>query len=406
MAKINIRKLKSKSVLDLLLKTDKRRKHSLYLASCYFSEDAAAAIINEIRKAVNLSNVIVYIDRKTALLVGKERLVDFCGMFDGLAVELYAVATSYLFHTKAYALVSFEGDDDVYCGSLVVGSANLTSNGMTGKNGNIESILDSQDLAVLTEFLDQTNSLNLIEIQEIDRFKKAEDFDFKYALIQEGCFIHKWNDSLDQYFLVRYHLNRKGRDKLENKDLSEIGFNMDTATISKKYFNFEYEAPHLEGAENLTRNYGIETHLGYWIPKSALDQLFEKNQLDNFKNELQAQFIFQIEDIQRRVQDDLTYLKAEELIHVTDSDPVDLLKNKFDDLLKNEQKIMRIYSKYEVFSLPYDISQKENIVSLFRDMYHFVESKKRKNLVMKAFLDAISSVSLNSFRDKASKNII
>jgi len=66
MKKINIKSLKKKNLVGLLLKTDKRRYHCLYLASCYFTPDAAESVINDVRQSIYLSKVVVYIDRKIA----------------------------------------------------------------------------------------------------------------------------------------------------------------------------------------------------------------------------------------------------------------------------------------------------------------------------------------------------
>ena len=399
MRKINIKSSKKKSLVELLLKTDKRRYHCLYLASCYFTPDAAESVINYVRQSIYLSKVIVYIDRKTACCIGKDELTKLCRKFDSLSVELYAVDADCLFHTKAYALVSFDGNN-IHCGSLVVGSANLTGNGVINKYGNIESILDTQDIGLLDEFVAQMEKLKLLKIEEIDKFKSADSFNFRYALIQEGSFIHKWTDNLEQYLSVRYYLNENGRAKVANEAFTNAGFNMEAATISKRYFNFDYEPPHLENSENLTRNYGVETYLGYWIPNSALESLFEKDQFELFKHTLNQQLSAQMADIESSIQSDLLYLKSENVIQVTDSEPAELLKNKVKDLQTNELKLKRIFSKYEIFSLPFDISQKNKINELFEEMLSFIESRKKKNIAMKAFLGAISESSLEAFREQ------
>jgi len=304
-----------------------------------------------------------------------------------------------LFHTKAYALISFEGKN-IYRGSLVIGSANLTGNGVINKNGNIESIIDTQDIVLLDEFVSQMTKLKLLKIDEIDKFKSSNSFNFRYALIQEGSFIHKWTDNLEQYLSVRYYLNENGRTKVANESFTNAGFNMETATISKRYFNFDYEPPHLEGTENLTRNYGIETYLGYWIPNSALESLFEKDQFELFKSTLNKQLSAQMENIENSIQSDLVYLKSENVIQITDSEPVELLKSKVKDLQTNELKLKRIFSKYEIFSLPFDISQKKQIDELFEEMLSYIDSRKKKNIAMKAFLGAIRVSSLKAFREQ------
>ena len=119
---INIKIKKSRKFLELLLKgVDRRRKHDLYLASCYFSPDSAIKLISEIlNNNIKLESVFLYIDRRTALAVGKIKLQDVCNRFTDLNVQLFAVDSIGLFHTKAYAIISND-NDGIYRGSLIVG---------------------------------------------------------------------------------------------------------------------------------------------------------------------------------------------------------------------------------------------------------------------------------------------
>jgi hypothetical protein len=357
------------------------------------------------KELINLTEVKIYIDRKTACCIGKTELTKFNKSFKDIKVNLYAVETEYLFHTKAYAIISNNDDDSIVCGSLVIGSANLTGSGLTSKYGNIESLLDTQDNDCLTHFIEQILSLKLLTVEEIEKFKNADDFSFKYALLQEGCFIHKWLDNLGQYLSTRYQLNEKGKEKIGDETFRNAGFNIETATISKRYFRFEYEPPHLEDAENLTRNYGIETYLGHWIPNAALETLFEQNAFEEFKNNLKNEIELQIENIRKSIAQDLEYLKSEDIIQVTESNPIELFEKKVAELFENELKLKRIFSKYEIFNLPYDISQKENIEELFEEMVSLSESRSRKNIAMKAFLNALTKPSLDDFRDLINENI-
>jgi len=354
---------------------DKRRRHCLYLASCYFTPESAKSLINSMKSIKDIK------------------------------VNLYAVETEYLFHTKAYAIISNNDDYSIVCGSLVIGSANLTGSGLTSKYGNIESFLDTQDNDCLTHFIEQISSLKLLTVEDIEKFKNADDFSFKYALLKEGCFIHKWLDNLGQYLSTRYQLNEKGKEKIGDETFRNAGFNIETATISKRYFKFEYEPPHLEDAENLTRNYGIETYLGYWIPNAALETLFEQNAFEEFKNNLKNEIELQIENIKKCIAQDMKYLKSEDIIQVTESNPIELFEKKVTELFENELKLKRIFSKYEIFNLPYDISQKEDIEELFEEMVSLSESRSRKNVAMKAFLNALTKPSLDDFRDLLNENI-
>ena len=406
MNQINIKSSKESILIQLLSNIDKRRNYILYIASCYFNPNSARKLIKELRQRVNLSEVIIYIDRKTASVLGKDCLIKFCASFNDFEVNLYAVDTGYLFHTKAYALISYNNDDEIVSGSLVIGSANLTDSGLTAKNGNIESFLDSQDEELLQQFYLQLDELETLSIDEIDEFRDSDDFNFRYALLREGAFIHKWLDNLNQSLSVKHDLNELGRQCIDGDDIfGSIEFNVESATISKSYFNFDYNPPRLENAGHLTRNYGIETKLGYWIPQEALKSLFEKSGFEDFKRELKTQLTLGMEDIKQKINKDFEYLKNAKVIKNTDSNPAELFDNRVQVLLENDLKLKRIFSKYEIFDLPYDIQQKDEIETLFDEMLSFIESRLQKNITMWAFLDSIENVSIDNFRQSISDSL-
>lgn len=398
---LHIKSFKKSKLIDLLSKTgDKRRSHYLYLCSCYFSPESARALINEINNLIRISEAYIYIDRKSAVSLGGDYLTSFCNSFRNIDVKLYAIETEYLFHSKCYGLISFDENDDVYCGSLVIGSANLTGAGLTNRSGNIECLLDSQDNDLLQEFVEQTDEAHIVNIRDLEKFSSAEEYSFKYALLQEGLFIHKWNDNLGQYLSIRYKLNEKGKERIGDPTFEQAGFKIETATISKRYFIFHYEAPHLEDTENLTRNYGIETYLGYWFPHTTIENLLKEDEIEEFKNHLFNELERQTIEIKDKINQDLDFLKKEDIIEITETNPVDLFEKKVTDLKQNDLKLKRIFSKYELFYLPYDIRQKEEIEELFEEMIESCESRKRKNATMKAFLKSNSLFSIDTFREE------
>lgn len=406
-SQINISYLKLNKLVELLSKgNDKRYLHSLYLASCYFSADSASTLIKDISKLVRLQAVYIYIDRKTACTIGKDGLYAFIEKHAGYGLELYTVDANTLFHSKAYALISFDKESNINRGSLVIGSSNLTGAGLTDKSGNIECMLDSHNIDLLLEFLEQIKKLKTIPVDEIDNFRNADSLNFKYALLLEGNFIHKWMDNLGQYLSVRYQLNENGKNRIGDEIFREAGFNIETATISKRYFQFEYEPPHLENTENLVRNFGLETYLGYWIPNGALEKLFEKDKFDEFRIKLTDALSVQKNEMTTAIANDLEKLRSADIIQTTDeSDPIENLLSKIESLLQNEEKLKRIFSKYEIFSIPYDINQRIEISELFDQMVSFAHSRPRKNVTQKAFLNAINTVSLDNFRSEIANSL-
>lgn len=396
--KLHIKTNKKTMLVDLLSKSqDRRRFHHLYLTSCYFTPESAKELIGMIGEQFKcLAGVTVFIDRKTATLHGKKVLSRFCKSTD-YSVELFAVNSFNLFHSKAYAVISLDESDEIYCGSLVVGSANLTGAGLADKGGNIECLLDTQNVDMLEEFVSQINSLSSISVEDIDTFKISENdtLAFKYALLQRGLFIHKWTDDLGQYFAVKYKLNAKGKEAIGDPVFKDRGFNVETATISKRYFQFEYVPQHLEDADNLRKNYGIESYLGHWVPKSALASLLKNEDFPKFTKLLFDAMDEQYDSIMRQIKSDSEYLLTNGIIDEGESSAIELFDGKIKELRKNESKLMRIFSKFEVFDLPYDPKEKQEIEYLFESLVDLSESRVKKNAAMKGFLMAYQNANLD-----------
>lgn len=67
---------------------------------------------------------------------------------------------------------------------------------------------------------------------------------------------------------------------------------------------------------------------------------------------------------------------------------------KVEKLKTNPLKLKRIFSKYDIFELPYEITDKENIEELFAKMLEVVESKSRKNSSCRAFIISYKKLNL------------
>lgn len=396
---LHIKSSKKQCLTEMLGRIDKRRYHSLYLCSCYFSDDTARKLIAEIKAFVRINTVNIYIDRRAAIEYGGYKLKKFCDSFVDFEVSIYAVESSNLFHSKVYALVANDEYGDVLSGSIVLGSANLTGAGLTSRGGNFECFIDSQEAEILNEHLSQLKKLTALPPEKINKFSRKEEFSFKYALIQSGIFLHKWNDNLEQYLSIRYRLSENGKYRITDKSLKIAGFNIETATVSKRYFHFNYTPEHLDNTMNLTKNFGIETYLGYWLPYAVSESMFDTDELNTFKKNLLYEIERQKDEIEKNIQKDYEFLLHENLIEESEAHPSDSFKSKIESLINNELKLKRIYSKYELFYLPYNIQQKEEILELFDEMIDVAESRKRKNKTMRAFLKSYAAFSIEKFHE-------
>lgn len=407
-SQLHIKSFKKGKIVDFLSSSvDRRRNYYLYICTCYFSPYySAKQLIYDIRdKGISISEVFIYIDRKSAVELGGNFLSSFCNSFKNTSVNIFAVEHEYLFHSKCYGLISFDEHDEIHSGSLVIGSANLTGAGMTARSGNIECMINLQDIDVLQELIDQTKNLNTVDIQNIVNFSRADEYNFKFALIQEGLFLHKWTDNVEQYLSVRYRLSDKGKQMIGDETLEQAGFNIETATINKRYFKFNYEPSFLEDKDNITAKYGIETHLGYWVPSAIFESTYDKKDFEEFKSLLFEKLNNEIDDIKYRVNNDLYFLLNEELIESENYNPLESFDKKIENLKENEVKLKRMYSKYGIFYLPYDMGDKDDIEDLFNEILMLSESRSRKNITMRALLKSYSSYSIHTFRDEINKFI-
>lgn len=398
---LNKKSRKTSSLLRMLAKVKPRKKYYFYIASCYFTTKAADKLIKDVLSKFPIEEIYFYIDRKSALAIGKESLQAWVDKYDDM-VRVYPVCHSSLFHTKGYALVGFDRNDNVATGSLVIGSANLTGNGLVNDNGNIETLIDTQDNEIILDWVLGLDGLKWIEIDELESFDDKADISFQYAMLMEGEFIHPWSGDLRSLLAVKYSLNEKG--KLLTKTpavLSGVGFDLDSASISKSYIeDFSVKKYLSDEFNNLKRNYGIECKLGYWIPKNVFETLFRKGKgFEKFNGDLERYFNSKSNLICDRIRDEYHVLLQDGVIDKISYDPALSFSDKFRDLLQDDKKLMRLYSRLEKYEMPYGIEDSDGISDLFEEITLTADGKKKKNIGQKAWLAGIESLSLQALRD-------
>ena len=195
---------------------------------------------------------------------------------------VYALRAGRLFHTKGYCLATYAGDQLVY-GRLAIGSGNLTNAGLTEAHGNVESLAVHPDIVTINRFLEYfDNEENLIYLDSLTDFLPDDTTNFQYALLTNGLFSHKWSATLATYLSARFRLNEEGRQRAQ-EGVGTPGFQMETATIAKSYFDFDLQGWQ-PNDKNMIRNFGIECFLWHWIPKSVFEGDEENNErFDQFK---------------------------------------------------------------------------------------------------------------------------
>lgn len=406
MTQTNIYANKRGQLVRLLSKTDLRRNHELYICSCYFDIASAKKLIKELVDNIKISRATVLIDRREAILTGSSELKKFVAEISKtVETNLRIVNHGPLFHTKAYA-VSYAPDGHYKCGSLVIGSANLTRAGLIGSKGNIESLLDTQDPDYIAEFINSLASLTTIDVDSIAEFSTADSIAFKLALLNTGRFVYRWSGNLRQYMATRYLLNESGRKGLRSSETSEavapLGFNLDSASIGKSYFDFLYEP--LENAVEeigFIRNFGIETHLGHWVPKGILDIVISEggDEYERFKHEIRSYWKREQSNITEAANHDYESLLRFGIIDPLEQDPGIAIRDRAEAMLENEIRLWRIYSKYAMSETPFEISQDGLIEEIHDEILETIGSRSNRNKSMKAYVESLERASLEPIHD-------
>lgn len=400
MAYYCLRSNKKSSIFQEISACDGRYHQSLIIHTCYLDKDLSAAkeFIAYVRSRVRyLEKVIIYADEKE---VQKRYcdIKDFFNRFRGIDIEFNVVICDRLFHSKVYALVAFD-NDVIVSGGLIVGSGNLTGNGVTSQSGNIESFLASNDIDDIREFWDRTQNLNCVSFNEwTPRDENINEF-----IVNSGVFLHLWtdNDYSNQKLLLKYDLTEDYKQKIkeDQSTLNKLNFDINANTISKRYFILPDSDVSTEGWK---RNYLIETYLGYWIPKVVLKKLINKTDddgLEDFKEKIYKELNKQYEDVKSVIESDYNVLVQEKIIKKLvdnsgkERNPAVDIFEKINDFCKNENAIARLYYKYNEFEFPYDEQNdkyEEKIEEMIDCMNDTVGSYKNSRKVFVAYRDAMN----------------
>lgn len=419
---LNINEEKKENLLFELKKVDKRKIYNLYLLSCYFNPKSIVDIVLGVSEFAIINEAYVYIDRREAIFAGvdlNKKIIDsFKRIKERINYKIRVVDSDALFHTKAYALISVDSDTN---GSLVIGSANLTKQGLTNKSGNIETLISTQDKNIISDFIKGIDEIKTLDLGSVNYFANSNSIAFKLALLSQGYFVHRWSDTIKQHFSVPYNLSEKGKKEIKNKDslIGRLEFNIDAATISKNYFDFSFEPRGDSEVNSLIRNYGIETYLGYWIPKVIFDRFATQKSTKlgflDFLREIKNAWDKQKNSIGIKIENDFSQLKWDGLLELPKRgteqyNPFEKLSIKIDGdggiiksaddpgagLLNNKRKLERIFLKLSEIDFPFDISNSKEINDIFDDIKDTIELKHRKNRAMYAFNLAVEEVNIAS----------
>ena len=400
------RESKFQSLLDALTDCDRRRSYYLSLATCYCTPEAVRQLIEAIQAKLRIVETYLYLDRRIAISIGHAELRAMERAYPDV-LSIYAVKAGRLFHTKGYCVAAYSQHGKPIDGRLAIGSANLTSPGLTGSHGNIESLAihsDPETIGEFLEFFETTDTLiPLKDLTDFSRDDPADDSDFQYALLTFGSFLHKWSATLATYFSVRHQLNKEGRRRVRERSPEEIrrlGFQMEVASITRPYFHFDLQGWRPPDDGNLVRNFGIECFLGHWIPKSVVHDDEEDNQrFREFKVALFSRLDSEMDGICQSIKQDYELLIGEKIIE-RNVDPTEAFKDRREALWNDEVQLRRIWSGRHFFDFPYDPGDIGAVKETFDDIVHTARRRRRRNATMRAVMEAVEDRTLEPLRDQ------
>lgn len=391
----------------------RKRRHCLYILSCYVRAAAIQKLIDEVADRVRLSSVSLLFDFSEVLSQGAGQLQ---GELEKLAsyvkrkhkvqeFEWHPVRPSSgaLVHAKAYAVIQFDSKGKQKHGFVLVGSLNTTSRGLgLTEPSNVELGFLTSRRGDVTNFLRLFGSLkdkNAVSVNEVV-FAEQEEL-FEYALLSQGRFLIKWSGNLNSQLSVRYNLSKQGKDAIEssNPTLKNLGFEPDKNSISKSYLQLPPEVSARDFPENFTREYTIETSLGRWCPSSIWDVVkdFLEHDDDDFLAAVEK--CLDGESLEKdfsRAEEELRVLIAHGFVDC-EKDHLDRWKKRIEYLRENPGRLTRIRRTYYDFQLPYG-RESDEIGSVFKSLEDSLDFTKRENLAMRKVATALKRKDLDALR--------
>jgi|GEM_PF-1095065 hypothetical protein len=398
----NQKKGKSSSLINRLNEViDKRKKYGLYIASCYLPDEKGLSklveFVKELMNDIKIYEVNFYIDARQVVklstpIIETKLLKPLARLFVDEQVSFHVVESENLFHTKALALID---NFDEPNGALFVGSSNFTSAGLfANKGGNHETGMLSSNLNDIYNFIESLQELPVCLLQDFSAYK-LDSYTFQYSLVSQGRFVHKWQQTLQQYFAIRYELTEQGRREIGSEQLKSMGFDIDAETISKQFLQFDsfVDSAEAEELKNLRRK-GIETYLGHWVPKSMIQVTKNNADLNKFYQWLEDSVRMQLARKEHEIFEQYQLLLEQGIIKPTSKKASMVFEDRLaklrKDLDENDgHKLRRFLNKFEIFDLPYDFSCKSEIKDLYDILVESSQAAIRKKEAMKRINQAI-----------------
>ncbi len=398
------------------------RSHKLLILSCYIDFKALKNLIIKIKDELPVIEVGLAFEFYEAFRSRRpnetkkelESLEKWCNKHE-IKFDWRAIRVGALMHAKGYALVQIlEGGygDGIVC----VGSGNATFPGLGQRTqseiqrSNVELFQISTNGDEVIEFLNIWNQLEAYERSLDAASSKADHYEFAYMLLASGVFLHDWRDSLRSKVGIKYTLTPEGRKAISvDEELKRLGFDVDMATMTRNPlvtvdFSLTRAMP-----SSFTRMYTVDSLMGRWCPRSVwnvveevvegdadfkkfLKSFLKATEPENLKNCAEAE-----EQISRQL------VERGVVTHV--GGRIDGWIEKIEALRENEEKLKRIFLKFEAFDLPYDFSAREEVMNLHESLVETLALKNNMSFVAEKIAEVESIRDLSLFDLNADQRI-
>jgi len=380
-----------------------QRRHELQILSCYVDLKAVQYFVRELASRVRLTDVYLAFDYSEVFRYGPRKINKELGALRqsctkrGIEFDCrFLNNPSGLVHAKGYALLQ-RVDGDIADGALLLGSANLTAPGFI-LGGNVE-------LGVMTRRLTQLRSFDAIfdvlwddlGQEKIDDEVLARDRDlFNFALLSSGVFLHKWEGSLRQLVGIRYKIVNEEKWSQLPDDLKTEGFEL-SKTLTRHVLDLG-NLPKRSLPGDFIRNFTIDTALGRWCPEIVWSKV-ALPESDLYWEAFKAATTDEI--LAEKVR--AATVRQEQLIcdgfiAPVDGDHLESWARRIKVLRDSQERLARLHTGYEAFSMPYDAQSKEEIEDLFESLELSLEARTHSNWAIRAAQACVTGKTLSPLR--------
>ena len=369
----------------------KLRRHELWALSCYFRPGALKELVAELHARIKLTDVHVaynfaegfrYDDLSTDITKLKK-------LFPSINFEVDPVKSlGGIFHSKGYAIVQRDSSKSIRDSVCIVTSGNLTHQGIGTKQGanNFELSYVSMLKKDAQAFTETVKKVRHDFRFPLDIETSTSYANFRNRSLIEARYLCKWEGNLKQELSTKFELSESTASiAIEvNPELRKLGFEADTKTLSKCYFDLTTGRPRRPFPKLFLKQYAVKSIIGHWCPIAVwkVAKEFSKNDFKKFERWL-INLIEPSELEKIKIACDYDLEKLNELGIKVKKHPFESLKKRISDFGHNRIKQERMYFALEEFPLPHDLDDDAGLDSLYASLIETIESQIKNSPVAK-----------------------